>query len=228
MMVEMKNSRKKKVLLIWILLFTGASLIVGYNLVRQRKEEGARIKAQTGVYKIGDVTVDEDRGKIQFAGQVYKDRGQVQFLVYAHGYKWLEEESAIIAAVKLVDLQRAIALLDWKLWDDLWYRNESEKTKHLLLFLKWDGKEIAAKEVVTTEDALGIGDFIFLGSPYFDRIALEASPSVDCNRCPIFPLEEKTLRKEFEKPSGQSGYEINSQLMPPEGTQVTVIIQISK
>ena len=224
----MKNSRKKKVLLIWILLFTGASLIVGYNLIRQGKEEGAGIRAQTGVYKIGDVIVDEDRGKIQFAGQVYKDRGLVQFLVYAHGYKWLKEESAIIANVKLVDLQRAIALLDWKLWDDLWYRKQSEETKHLLLFFKWDGKEIAAKEVVTTEDALGIGDFIFLGSPYFDPIAFEASPSVDCAKCPIFPLEEKTLRKEFERECGQSGYEINSHLMPPEGTQVTIIIKYKR
>ncbi len=210
------------------MLFTGATLIVSYNLIRQGKEEGARIRAQTGVYKIGDVIVDEDRGKIQFAGQVYKDRGRVQFLVYAHGYKWLKEESAIIASIKLIDLQRAIALLDWKLWDDLCYRKESEKTKHLLLFLKWDGKEIAAKEVVTSEDALGIGDFIFLGSPYFDPIALEASPSVDCAKCPIFPLEEKALRKEFEKPSGQSGYQLNSQLMPPEGTQVTIIIKYKR
>ena len=224
----MKDSRSRKVLLLWILLFTGASLIVGYNLVRQRKEEGARIREKSDVYKFGDVTVDENRGRIQFAGQVYKDRGPVQFLVYAHGYKWLKEESAIIAAVRLVDLQRAIALLDWKLWDDLWYRKESEKTKHLLLFLKWDGREIASKEVVITEDALGIGDFIFLGSPYFDPIALEASPSVDCNRCPIFPLEEKALRKEFERPSGQSGYEINSQPMPPEGTQVTIIIKYKR
>lgn len=224
----MNDTRSRKVLLIWILLFTGASLIVGYNLVRQRKEEGARIRAQTGVYKIGDVSVDEDRGKIQFAGQVYKDEGPVQFLVYAHGYKWLKEESAIIANVKLVDLQRAIALLDWKLWDDLWYRKESEESKHLLLFLKWDGREIAAKEVVRTEDSLGIRDFIFLGSPYFDPIALEAAPSVDCNRCSIFPLEEKALRKEFERESGQSGYEINSHLMPPEGTQVTIIIKYKR
>ncbi len=224
----MKDSRSKRALLIWILLFTSASLIVGYNLVRQRKEEGARIKAQTGVYKIGDVTVDEGRGKIQFAGRVYKDRGPVQFLVYAHGYKWLKEESAIIAAVRLVDLQRAIALLDWKLWDDLWYRKDSEETKLLLLFLKWDGNEIAAKEVVRTEDSLGIGDFIFLGSPYFDPIALEASPSVDCAKCPIFPLEEKALRKEFEKPSGQSGYQLNSHLMPPEGTRVTIVIKYKR
>jgi hypothetical protein len=142
----------------------------------------------------------------------------------------LKEESAIISEARLLDLQKAIALLDWELWDELWYRkNQKSKIKNqkLKLFVKWGEEEIAAQKLVLTEDKLEIGDFVFLGSPYFDPIALEAPPGVDCRLCPIFPLEEKALRELFIRGSGQSGYELNSALSPPKGTKVTIIIRIT-
>ena len=187
-----------------------------------------------GVYQLGDIVVDSVKGEIRFDAEVQKREGWVQHLLYLHGYKWLKEESAIISEAKLADLQKAIALLDWRLWDELWYKkNQKSKIKNqkLKLFVKWGEEEIAVQELVLTEDKghkLEIGDFIFLGSPYFDHIAFEAPPGVDCRLCPIFPLEEKALREIFIRGSGQSGYELNSAPFPPQGTEVTIIIRLSK
>jgi len=148
-------------------------------------------------------------------------------LLYLQGYKWLEEESAIVSQANLLDLQQAIALLDWKLWDDLWYRKKGGE--QLSMSLQWeegeDLKKVQAREVINTRDALGIEDLVFLGSPYFDPMVLGSSSWTDCTICPLFPLEQKMLREEFRRESGQSGYEVN---LPPEGTRVTVIIEHHK
>lgn len=225
----MKNS-KSKASLIWLLLIIGMCFIVGYNLIRQRKEVSEEIIEKEGIYRIGNVSVDTRKGQIRLSGKVFIDEGWVQHLVYLEGYKWLREESAIIADAKLANLQKVIALLDWRLWDELWYKKvKSEKSKvkgqGLAVSVKWDEEEIAARKLVLTEDKLEIGDFIFLGSPYFDHIALEAPPGVNCRLCPLFPLEEKALKEEFRRESGESGYELNSPLFPPKGTEVTIIIR---
>lgn len=98
----------------------------------------------------------------------------------------------------------------------------------MLLFIQWDKKETLAQELVSTKDALEIGDFLFLGSPYFDYIALGAPPGVDCRFCPLFALEEKALRDIFVRESAQSGYELNLERMPSCGTEVTIIIRLPK
>ncbi|HIC94100.1 MAG TPA: hypothetical protein EYP09_07610 [Anaerolineae bacterium] len=180
--------------------------------------------AGANVYKLGNVIVDTRGGEIRFAGRVRKDEGRVQFLLYAHGYKWLEEESAIVADARLADIQKAIALLDWKLWDDLWFRRKMENEPSLLI--EWKGRRVEARELTMAEDPLGIGDLIFLGSPYFDPIVLQESALVDCSQCPYLRLEQEVLREEFERESGKSGYELNPARMPPEGADVTIILQI--
>ncbi len=226
-------NKTKWLLLMWVLLTLGATLVVGLHLFLGRKEVNKKIIEEEGIYRIGGITVDTEKGQIQFQAKIFKDKGWVQHLVYLEGYKWLKEESAIISEARLSDLQKAIALLDWRLWDELWYgktenRRQRTENRKLLVSVKRNGEEVAAQKLVLTEDKLEIGDFIFLGSPYFDHIALEAPPGVDCRLCPIFPLEEKALGELFIRGSGRLGYELNSALFPPEGTKVTIIIRLSK
>ena len=211
------------------LVIVGAIILAGHTLILiTREKEKARqpLMPKEGIYQLGDIVVDAVKGEIQFRAQVQKREGWVQHLVYLHGYKWLKEESAITADAKLADLQKAIALLNWRLWDKLWYKKV--KSRELAIFIKWNEKEVIAQELVRAEDTLGIEDLIFLGSPYFDHIALEASPGVDCRLCPVFPLEEKALRESFIRESGQSGYELNSERMSSQGTEVTIIMRLSK
>ncbi len=219
----------KRSISIFVIHILGASLIFCYNFLKQRGKE-APVLVEEGVYKIGGVTVDKERGEIRFSGKVQKCEGWVQFLIYLQGYKWLKDESAILSEARLIDLQNGIALLDWKLWDELWYgktSNQKSETRNqnLLLFLKWDEEEISAKKLILTEDRLEMSDLIFLGSPYFDPIVLEAPRGIDCASCSIFPLEEKALRKEFVRELGRSGYELNSEVLPEEGTEVTIIVK---
>ncbi|MBU4140413.1 MAG: hypothetical protein KKA80_00770 [Candidatus Omnitrophica bacterium] len=219
------KDQKLKIYLIWSLLIIGACFVIMHNLIPEREMKGQIIEEE-GIYRIGRVSVDTEKGEIQFKGRIFKDNEWVQHLLYLEGYKWLKEESAIISNAELSDLQKAIALLDWRLWDELWYRKTSNQK--LLLSVKWDEEEVAAQKLVLTEDELEIGDLIFLGSPYFDHIALEAPPGVDCRLCPVFPLEEKALRETFIRASGQSGYELNSEKMPSQETEVTMIMRFSR
>ncbi|MFH1492286.1 MAG: hypothetical protein ABIE81_02960 [Candidatus Omnitrophota bacterium] len=217
------KDQKLKIYLIWSLLIIGACFVIMHNLIPEREMKGQIIEEE-GIYRIGRVSVDTEKGEIQFKGRIFKDNEWVQHLLYLKGYKWLKEESAIISNAELSDLQKAIALLDWRLWDELWYRKTSNQK--LLLSVKWDEEEVAAQKLVLTEDELEIGDLIFLGSPYFDHIALEAPPGVDCRLCPVFPLEEKALRETFIRASGQSGYELNSAIFPSKGTEVSIILKL--
>lgn len=243
------TTTRKRLVLIWCLLFIGAALVIGRHLSSRRKESGEGTIKEKGKYRIGEISIDTlGKGRIEFTGTISKAEGRVQFLIYLKGYKWLKEESAIVSEARLNDLQQAIALLDWRLWDELWHgkaedrgqksedrgprkdasrprgRQKTENRK-LFLFVKWEGEEFVAQQLVMTEEKLEIGDFIFLGSPYFDHIALEAPPGVDCRLCPIFPLEQKALKEGFIRESGRSGYELNSPLFPPRGTKVTIVIR---
>lgn len=213
--------------LIYILLLIVA-LLITINLIQHEKRYIS--KETKDMYEMGDIRVNTKTREIHFTGKVYKNEGWVQFLLYAHGYKWLKEESAIVCGAKLADLQKAIAMLDYKIWDDLWFGRKTKRTKKLVLLLEWkEGgllKRSEVGELVKTADPLWMQDLIFLGSPYFDGIALEASPATDCARCPIFSMEQKVLKEEFKRESGQSGYELNSSLLPPKGTEVTIIIMV--
>lgn len=226
------RDKTKRLLLVSALLAVMASFIVGCHLARREKRTSALpVEEETNVYKLGSVIVNTDKGEIRFSGRVNRDRGWVQFLLYARGYKWLKEESAIVADADLVDLQNAIALLDWQLWDDLWFRKETERAKQLSLLVQWEEggrrQALKAQALVTAEGPLEIGDLIFLGSPYFDQIVLKESPAAICARCPLFDMEQEVLRKEFERASGRSGYEIDPALMPSVGTEATMVIRFA-
>lgn len=217
------KGKTKHLLLIWGLLTVSAILVLIFHLAHKKKAD-EKIIEKEGVYRIGNVSADTKKGEVWFKGKVFKDKGWVQHLVYLEGYKWLKDESAIIALVRLVDLQRAIAILDRRLWDELYYERKSKMS----IFVKWNGKEIPGHELVLAKDNLEIGDFLFLGSSYFDYIALGAPPGADCRLCPLFALEEKALRGLFVRESAQSGYELNSERMPSCGTGVTIIIRLPK
>ncbi len=217
------ENRTKWVLLNWSVLILGVILVLGLHLLNRREETSINIIKANGIYKIGGITVDTEKNQIHFRAKIFKLAGWVQHLIYLEGYKWLRKESAIISEAKLIDLQRAIALLDWKLRDKLRYKKvENHK---LPVSIGWNGKEITGQELVLTEDKLEIGDFMFLGFSYFDQAALKSPVHMDCRFCPLFPLEEKVLREEFKRESGQSGYELNTLLFPPKETEVTVIIR---
>jgi hypothetical protein len=178
----------------------------------------------------GDVIIDSAAGEIRFYGEVRQNVGWVRFLVYLSSYRWLEEEAAIVSPASLVDLQMAIALLDWQLWDQLWHRNVTGQEVEVLL--EWQGGMAEANELLQLSYHLGIGDLIFLGSPLFDPLFLaRCVQTVVCvalqqrPQCPLFLLQESVEAK-FVRPSGGVGYQLDGERLPPPGTKVTVIIRV--
>lgn len=238
----------KNLLIIFLLLVMGTISVIYYNLYIQNNKikkgetvipEIIQEKAEENIYRIGNILIDKNKEKILFSGKVAKTTGWVQFLIYVDGYKWLEEEAAIISDARLKDLQLSLALLDWKYWDEFYYMKRGEEidfeTEEIELLLSWKEdnkfKTIKAKETIiikNTTDYLKLPGFIFLGYPLFDSIVLNSEPRTSCLGCPFFPMEEKTLRQLFKRKSGESGYEINTEVMPPLNTEINIIIKKSK
>ena len=196
-------------------------------------------RAEENIYRIGNIIIDKNKEEILFSGKVAKTTGWVQFLIYAGGYKWLEEETAIISDARLKDLQLSLAFLDWKYWDEFYYMKRGEEidfeTNEMELLLSWKEdntfKTIKAQDAIVirkAKDYLKLPGFIFLGYPLFDPIVLDGKSHTSCLGCPFFPAEEKTLRQLFIRNSGESGYEINTKVLPPLNAKINIIIKKSK
>lgn len=237
----------KNLLIIFLLLVMGTISVIYYNLYIQNNKikkgetvvpEIIQEKAEENIYRIGNIIIDKNKEEILFSGKVAKTTGWVQFLIYIDGYKWLEEEAAIISDARLKDLQLSLALLDWKYWDEFYYMKRGEEidfeTDEMELLLRWKEdnkfKTIKARETIIIKEAkdyLKLPGFIFLGYPFFDPIVLDGKLRDSCLGCPFFPVEEKTLRQLFKRKSGESGYEINPEVMPPLNAEINIIIKKS-
>ena len=239
----------KNLLIIFLLLIMGTISVIFYNLyILNTKDKKVKLVTpetiqemiDDNIYRIGNIIIDKNREEIRFSGKVAKTTGWVQFLVYTDGYNWLKDDTAIITQARLKDLQLSLALLDWKYWNDFYYEEKAEntdvKTPEIKweLFIQWrEGnklKIIKSNEIVTTKDKkdlLKLHHFIFLGNPIFDQIVLSNEPANSCQGCPFFPVEEKTLRQLFKRKSGESGYEINPEVIPPLNAEINIIIKKS-
>jgi len=155
------------------------------------------------------------KAEIYFAGSINNVTQSVQFLLSPQ-LPNIQIRCLIPAEVKLVDLQNAIALLDWRYWEQLRASNDAS----LELLVQWkensDTKQVKAAEVVK-ERQLKLGDLIFLGTEFqWQELAL-TQPGLS-SACPIVPSQEEQQRV---------AYEVSSSLLPPSGTQVTLILRAS-
>lgn len=197
-------------------------VLIAISLIRKYHKKQHEIqKISEMVYRIGKITVDAQKREIRFKGKVAKNEGEVLYLVYLHGYKWLEERSAIVSNAKLSDLQKAIALINWRLWDDLWV---NQNNLNIPVIIKYGSKEEKAEELVISEKKqLGILDFIYLGSPAFDPIVLESTLTA-CDRCPLLPLEMKLI--EDFKGTTTAAFKLNFDEALQRGMNVEIMLKL--
>jgi len=222
--------KQRRNMLWWLILpVVVAGILIGIGSYFGEQMQYQPVIPEAGV-RFGDIIVDPAAGEIRFYGEVRQTEGWVRFLVYLCSYRWLREEAAIVSPAYLVDLQMAIALLDWRLWDELWHRETTGQ--EIEVSLKWQGGEVDANALIQLPYRLGIGDLIFLGSPLFDQLFLaRCRQTIVCvalserPRCPLFFLQESVEAK-FVRTCGNAGYQLDSKRLPPPGTRVTVIIRV--
>ncbi|MCL0059492.1 hypothetical protein M1O20_03250 [Dehalococcoidia bacterium] len=225
----MAGKARRKILywLILPVLIAGILVVIGDHFGKQRQYQPVLPEAGA---RFGDVVVDPAAREIRFYGEIRQNEGWVRFLVYLCSYRWLKEEAAITSPAYLTDLQKAIALLDWQLWDQLWFREITGQ--EIEVSLRWQGGEGDANELIELPYHLGMGDLIFLGSPFFDPLFLaRCAQTTVCvalkqrPQCPLFFLQE-SVEEKFTRAGGAAGYHLNSERLPPPGTRVTVIIRV--
>jgi hypothetical protein len=212
-----------------ILAVAIAAALIG---IRDRSGEEVRPPqaAPEGGVRFGDVVVDPGAREIRFDGDVRQHEGWVRFAVCLQGYRWLEEEAAVLSSAHLTDLQKAIALLDWQLWDRLWHR---ETTGHEVdVVFEWPGRRVNVNDLLQLPYRLGIGDLVFLGSPLFDPLFMaRCAQTVVCAalnqraQCPLYFLQE-SVNDKFTRASGDAGYWLDGDRWPPPGTRVSVVIRV--
>lgn len=232
--MKLKQYFKTTSYLFLLLIISGVIFVFNTSLAEQESQQYqscSTVKEDT-VFQLGNVFINTVTREISFQGEIRQEKGWVQFLLYLCGYGWLEKEAAIVSEANLADLQKAIALLNWQLWDQLWLGETCGREKEVEIFLKWDKEKIAPNELIVLEYSLGIGDLIFLGSPFFDPLFLEQCRQkwvcialVEASRCPLFLLHE-TIKEKFVRESGQSGYLLNYDKLPPLGTQISIVIRV--
>ena len=209
------------------LVFGISCLIVGiivFSFLKRREPRDDFVRIYGTEFKIGKINVDTERREITFNAEVRKNNGQVLYLLYLFGYTWLEKESAIISDARLTDLQKAIASIDWKLWDDIWV---NRKNYGVDIYIKYNGKKINVRECVTGGGNLNVHDFVFVGSPYFDSVALERTFTeqalLSCDKCPLLPFERALI---LDTKSETPYYFLIPEKLPQVGEKVEVIFKL--
>lgn len=176
------------------------------------------------VVNFSEVTVRRSENSVSFSGVVTRDKGWVQFLIYAPGYKWLEQECAITAMTSLASVQCAIADLDWKVWEDLWA--QGKRVFGIDVWITHNEIRYRAQDLVSASEDLCLKDLMFVGSPYFDTVALDPKSAGICASCPLYPVEQDLLRQEAIRESGRSGYDLIHERMPPTGARVEITVRL--
>lgn len=208
--------RKYLVFGISILFF----ILIGISFFIKGKKQKVVETPGKEIYNLNGIFVDIKNKEIKFTSKVRKNKGEVMYLLYLDGYKWLKEKSAIVSESKLHSLQKAIAMIDWELWDDLWTKRIN---RNVDIFIKYNDKKVKASELLICEKELNVLDIIFLGSPYFDPVAL-GTGALNCAGCPLLPLEIKLI----EELKGETTvYFLNSKLMPRIGKKVEVVMKLA-
>ena len=194
---------------------TECSVYDSWSSLQEYPSSIAKLGDQAGSeqYQIGDVVVDKSQGEISFPGEISQDSQPVQFLLSPQ-LPGLQISHLITAEVKLVDLQNAIALLDWQHWEQLRTTNEAP----LELLVQWpenrDIKQVKVAEIVK-EPRLALGELMFLGTEFqWQELALTQAGLPPA--CPIvLPQEEPP----------QVVYEVSPSLLPPPRTKVILMLR---
>ncbi|MFH0965022.1 MAG: hypothetical protein V2A58_13565 [Planctomycetota bacterium] len=220
-------------LLVWTVFIGGTALVVVYHAQRSRRvgrpaptqtQPARRPGAET--IDIGGVELDSGRRTVRFEARVRKASGRVLFLASARGYRWVEDESAIVSDVRLADLQAALAALDWELWDFLWTGEAppSGRRPSVDILLSWDNSSADARRLVNDGDSISPRELVFFGSPEFDPLVLSPTDEGLCDTCPLYDRERESFEKLSATSGGKEGYELATHLFPPVGTLVTITI----
>jgi hypothetical protein len=168
-------------------------------------------------YQIGDIFVDNNGVIIKFPGSIGDEAAlSVQFLVSPQ-LPGVSIKSFITAEAKPVDLQNAIALVDWHYLEQLRTTNDVP----LELLIQWDEdnstKQAKATEVVEKHEP-ALGELIFLGTEFqWQEIATVQSELPVACPLSFSPGElPPTL------------YEVRRGVLPASGTEVTLILRASE
>jgi hypothetical protein len=178
-------------------------------------------------YEFGLVTVDTVRHEVSLPARVARDTGHVLLLLNLTGYPWLDDSAALTSPARLLDLQQAIASLDWALWDSLWTGKRPGRPMTLRFgTLEADQVATPIESGPSAVSRQPLADVVFLGMPEFDPAVLESGEDPNCRTCPAFSEESRMILEVLRRRNGAAGYQLRPGVLPKPGAGITITIQI--
>ncbi|MCX7957107.1 MAG: hypothetical protein N2643_04350 [Endomicrobia bacterium] len=164
-----------KVLLYFISLF-----LISMSCSKQQKDN----------LKGTPITIDKENRYIIFEATLNTTLNEKYFIFYFEGYPWLKDNCIFISSATLKDLQKAVANIDWQLWDNIYTKDHINKIKTEVFY---DNKWQDLQNFIELKN-FPIEQTFFWGSYLYDSMILENKHITSkCSTCEILPLEKATI-----------------------------------
>jgi hypothetical protein len=186
-------------------------------------------KISEGVYRVGLVTVDANKGAVSFGARVNMEAGLIEYLICAEWGKL--HESVLVTNANPLDIQLGLLALGMKYGGGLTHQGDPAQGKGdpVRIFVQWDDRgttqEVRGERFVlntTRETAMEEADWIFTGS-----VVLEEGFAAQTYGLIVATYNDPyaILNNPLPSRADDEILFVNSNAVPPVGTAVTVILE---
>lgn len=137
------------------------------------------------------IEIDKNNRTITFEAKLNLTNNEKYFLFYFQGYPWIKDYCIFVSSCELKDLQVAVALIDWELWDKIYTKKFSP---HLEIKFLEDDKWLNLFEYIELKN-FNSYQTIFWGNPLYDELVLKNTYNNNfiCQSCNFLPLEQSNI-----------------------------------
>lgn len=188
----------------------------------------AMVKVGDGLYKLGNVDLDLNKKIVTMYGKVNMSYGLIELLACTKIGKM--HESALVMDVQPIHLQTALILLGLEYGGGLRYQGDplTPKGDRVRIWVEWDAdnqiKRHRAEELVfnrVKQSHMAHTDWVFTGSRMHNGVFMSQAVGTLIT---TFRDPDAIIDNPLPEGADDTVYIVNSQIAPPKGTDIRMII----
>ncbi|MEN3014127.1 MAG: hypothetical protein ABDH23_05920 [Endomicrobiia bacterium] len=136
------------------------------------------------------IEVDRFNKTISFKAYLNDTPSEKYFIFYFQSYPWIRDYAIFCSSAPLKELQTALALIDWELWNKIYTNKFSPQMEIKILH---ENQWFLIHEIMKLKN-LNTYQTIFWGLPGYDEVVLNDGYYVSrCSGCELLPLEQSLI-----------------------------------